>query len=70
MLEKQRIVTYRGANIDAQFRRHAATMAMEGWSVQNATYGGMRRAGCLSFLTLGLMGGRKPKDLTVIYTRP
>ena len=66
-LAQQIIKTYHGGNLDRQFQHDATRLAKQGYMVTSSTYGGTRRAGLGSALTLGVFGGRKPKDLTVIY---
>lgn len=66
----QQIKTYKGGNIDQKFRDDATRLNREGWTVQSQSYGGLKRQGCLSFLTFGTMGSRKAKELTVVYTKP
>ncbi|MBF6588930.1 MAG: hypothetical protein IVW57_00180 [Ktedonobacterales bacterium] len=69
--EGQVVRTYRGADVAKAMRAEAALMAKAGWRVQSQAYGGQQSAGMavLAFGELGLGATRKPKEITVVYTR-
>ncbi|MFI5272797.1 MAG: hypothetical protein ACHQ4H_07160 [Ktedonobacterales bacterium] len=67
-VQKQLIRMYDKGDIDKEFRLDAGKLARAGWRVQSQSYGGQKRLGLPSAMAFGLASGRKPNEMTVIYS--
>lgn len=68
----QLIRTYKGGGMERAFQREAARLARLGWSAGTPAYSGTAGPGVAKVAAFGVFayaGGRKPKQMTVVYSR-
>ncbi len=71
MLTSIVVKTYKGKNLERQYREDAARLSKQGYKPINTAYSGSKKAGCLGWLAFGAFNfarSSKPTRLIVTYS--